>query len=182
MVVSKVSTLSLHNLCLLRRSGADGRHKEVLSQEGPLLLPPTDRRAAQIARVATRLVTALEEQDDHVLSGASWPPRDHSDTMAAIHDHESMFNRYSVHYQPSATAHSNFAPFRPASSNPLKGNNIDAGDWSIYLIDLVSCELNWSCGIPADTCSPSLTLLHYRARRSSSTPDLWTSCRPGTTR
>lgn len=148
---------------------ADRRHKEVLANEGPLILPPTDGRAAQIARVATRLVTALEEQDDHVLSGASWPPRDNSDAMAAIHDHESRFNRLTQHYEPTATAHSTFVPFRPASSNPLKGNNIDAGDWSIYLIDLVSGRVSAESATVADGSSPSLTHSLSRARRSSYT-------------
>lgn len=119
-------------------SPANVRHKEVLSHDGPLILPSTDLRSEQIARIATRLVTALEEQDDHVVCGAAWPPRE--DIMDEIYDHEDRMTRRrsrAIEYKPSATAHSNFVPFRPLSSNPLKGQNIKAADWNIYIVDLV---------------------------------------------
>ncbi|KLT42312.1 hypothetical protein CC85DRAFT_285716 [Cutaneotrichosporon oleaginosum] len=113
------------------------KHKEVLAHDGPLILPPDDLRSEQVARVATRLVTALEEQNDNVVCGAAWPPRE--DIMEAIYDHEDRMSRRRtrvIEVEPSAVAHSNFVPFRPLSSNPLKGENIKASDWDIYLIDL----------------------------------------------
>ncbi|BEI80257.1 hypothetical protein CcaverHIS002_0107860 [Cutaneotrichosporon cavernicola] len=113
------------------------KHKEVLAHDGPLVLSSDDPRSQQVVRVATRLVTALEEQNDNVVSGAAWPPRE--DIMDAIYDHEDRMSRRRprlIEVEPSAVAHSNFVPFRPLSSNPLKGDNIKASDWDIYIIDL----------------------------------------------
>lgn len=101
--------------------------------DGPLLLPPEDPRCEQIARVATRLVTALEEQDGHVIAGAAWPPR--QQLLRAIHEKEEREDRLD-RYKPSATAKSSYMPFRPESSNPLK--LLESADWKIYVFDLVS--------------------------------------------
>ncbi|TXT11138.1 hypothetical protein VHUM_01889 [Vanrija humicola] len=111
------------------------KHKEVLMHEGPLLLPPDDPRSQQVERVTARIITALEEQDKHVVSGASWPPReDFSRSMMS--EREERFGDYSgrlSRFEPSATAHSAYMPFRPATQNPLK--NMESADWNIYIID-----------------------------------------------
>ncbi|KAL1409942.1 hypothetical protein Q8F55_003941 [Vanrija albida] len=110
------------------------KHKEVLMHEGPLLLPPDDPRSRQVERVTARIITALEEQDKHVVSGAAWPPRE--DFAASMSEREERFGDYSgrlSRFEPSATAHSAYMPFRPQSQNPLK--NMESADWNIYIID-----------------------------------------------
>lgn len=84
----------------------------------------------------SRLVTALEEQDHHVICGATWPPRS-SDLGRVMSEREASEGRsIDERYKPSGTARSTFMPFRPATSNPLK--KLEAADWNLYLIDLVS--------------------------------------------
>ncbi|WWC91647.1 uncharacterized protein L201_006593 [Kwoniella dendrophila CBS 6074] len=120
------------------------KQQEVLRHDGPLILPPDDGRSQQVSRVTTKLVTALEEQDQHIIHGASWPPRSQElsrviserEAQAAIQlgiDPDQMQKRH-VNYKPSGTARSTFMPFRPATSNPLK--KLESADWNIYLIDL----------------------------------------------
>ncbi|KAL7418463.1 hypothetical protein Q5752_006921 [Cryptotrichosporon argae] len=110
------------------------KHKEVLQNDGPVLLPPSDPRSAQVARVTASLVTALEEQEHHVVCGAAWPPRS-SDLGRVISEREATRHGGRADaYHPSGTARSTFMPFRPASSNPLK--HLEAADWNLYVIDL----------------------------------------------
>ncbi|WOO79224.1 Metalloendopeptidase OMA1, mitochondrial [Vanrija pseudolonga] len=110
------------------------KHKEVLMHEGPLLLPPDDPRSRQVERVTARIITALEEQDKHIVSGAAWPPKE--DFARSMNEREERFGDYSgrmARFEPSATAHSAYMPFRPQSQNPLK--NMESADWNIYIID-----------------------------------------------
>jgi len=104
----------------------------VLLHDGPLLLPADDPRSIKAGRVATRLVSALEEQEQNIVSGAEWPPREYKTRFENGDD-----DRLSRYY-PSACAKSGLLPFRPASSNPLKDTNIENVDWNIYVIDMVS--------------------------------------------
>lgn len=139
----------------------------MLLHDGPLLLPPDDPRCKQVARVATRLITALEEQDGHVVYGASWPPRDQ--VIKAVHDREEREDRLD-RYKPSGTAKSSYMPFRPETHNPLK--QLEAADWNIYVFDLVSDEYPER----SLTCSPWSMHLLYRAKKSSYIPGCWTYC------
>lgn len=126
------------------------RHKEVLMHEGPLLLPPEDPRSRQVERVTARIITALEEQDKHIVSGAAWPPKE--DFARSMSEREERFGDYSgrlSRFEPSATAHSAYMPFRPESQNPLK--NMESADWNIYIIDHVG--LGWG---GADMPQPQL--------------------------
>jgi hypothetical protein len=85
----------------------------------------------------TRLVTALEEQDHTVVSGASWPPRASTDLARVISEREASEGRaLEERYKPSGVAQSTFMPFRPQSSNPLK--KLESADWNLYIVDLVS--------------------------------------------
>ncbi|WVQ84705.1 hypothetical protein IAT38_006861 [Cryptococcus sp. DSM 104549] len=104
------------------------KHNEVLHNDGPLILPAGDPRCQQVSRVMVRLVTALEEQDHHVVHGASWPPK--------IQELSRVMNEREAGrtYNPSGSAKSTFMPFRPATSNPLK--QLETADWNIYVIDL----------------------------------------------
>lgn len=131
----------------------------MLLHDGPLLLPPDDPRSIKAARVATRLVSALEEQEKSVVSGAEWPPREYK--SKCVDDDDDRLRRYT----PSAVALSSLMPFRPVSSNPLKDRNIENVDWNIYIIDMVSRyyttltashsrSMPWRS--PARTCSFSL--------------------------
>jgi hypothetical protein len=117
------------------------RHQEVLTNDGPLLLPPDDPRCQRVSRITARLITALEEQENHVVSGATWPPRsqelgrvlaERDAAMGLVHRGE---GEYRVRYQPSGTAKSTFMPWRPATSNPLK--KLESADWNLYVIDMV---------------------------------------------
>ena len=113
------------------------RHQEALKADGPVLLPPTDPRCQRISRIMTRLITALEEQDHTVVSGASWPPRGTGDLARVISEREASEGRdLEARYQPSGVAQSTFMPFRPVSSNPLK--KLESADWNLYVVDLVS--------------------------------------------
>lgn len=88
----------------------------------------------------TRLVTALEEQDHFVVSGASWPPRSKNDLGRLMSETEAREGReLEERYKPSGVAQSTFMPFRPETSNPLK--KLESADWNIYVIDLVSLPL-----------------------------------------
>ena len=92
----------------------------------------------------TRLVTALEEQDHTVVSGASWPPRVSADLARVISEREASEGReLEARYTPSGIAQSTFMPFRPVSSNPLK--KLESADWNLYVVDLVRF-LN-DCGV-----------------------------------
>jgi hypothetical protein len=85
----------------------------------------------------TRLVTALEEQDHTVVSGASWPPRASTDLARVTSEREASEGRdIEARYRPSAIAKSTFMPFRPETSNPLK--KLETADWNVYVVDLVS--------------------------------------------
>lgn len=120
----------------------------MLLHDGPLLLPPEDIRSVKVGRVVTRIVEALEEQEGNVVCGATWPPRE--DKKRASQEDDSRINRY----VPSATATSGFMPFRPMSSNPLKDQNIEAADWNIYVIDLVSNLSPTLCVAGTFVCHP----------------------------
>ncbi|WWC64647.1 uncharacterized protein I303_107258 [Kwoniella dejecticola CBS 10117] len=118
------------------------KQQEVLRNDGPLILSEDDERCKQVSRVTTKLVTALEEQDHHIIHGASWPPRS-QELSRVIAEREAQFGltptteetqRRHVHYKPSGTAHSTFMPFRPATSNPLK--KLESADWNLYVVDL----------------------------------------------
>ena len=87
-----------------------------------------------MSRVTSRLVTALEEQDHHVVYGASWPPRS-PDGNNVSSEREAAHARGTDKYQPSGTATSTFMPWRPATSNPLK--KLESADWNLYVVDLV---------------------------------------------
>lgn len=114
-----------------------GRHSEVLKADGPVLLPTTDPRSQKITKIMTRLVTALEEQDHTVVSGASWPPRHSNELGRVISEREASEGReLEERYHPSGVAKSTFMPFRPQTSNPLK--KLETADWNLYVIDLVS--------------------------------------------
>jgi hypothetical protein len=85
----------------------------------------------------TRLITALEEQDHTVVSGASWPPRGSGDLARVISEREASEGRdLEARYRPSGVAQSTFMPFRPVTSNPLK--KLESADWNLYVVDLVS--------------------------------------------
>ncbi|WWC71955.1 uncharacterized protein I206_105914 [Kwoniella pini CBS 10737] len=118
------------------------KQQDVLRNDGPLILSEEDERSKQVSRVATKLVTALEEQDHHIIHGASWPPRS-QELSRVMSEREAQFGlsptteviqKRHVHYKPSGTAHSTFMPFRPATSNPLK--KLESADWNLYVIDL----------------------------------------------
>lgn len=115
------------------------RHAELLKNDGHHLLPSTDPRSIRVARVTSRLITALEEQDNHVVSGASWPPRS-QELAKVIAEREAYFGPSGQaeleRYKPSGVAKSDFVPFRPQSSNPLK--RLESADWNLYVVDLVS--------------------------------------------
>jgi hypothetical protein len=123
----------------------------VLKNDGPLLLPPSDPRSQRVARVASRLVTALEEQDHHIVCGATWPPRS-QELGRVIAEREAMMvgggDYHNIQYHPSGTARSSFMPWRPATSNPLK--KLESADWNLYVIDLVSMD-HPKAMIPVDT-------------------------------
>lgn len=125
------------------------RQRDILKADGPLILGPEDPRSKRVATITTRLVTALEEQDHHVVSGASWPPR--SQELGRVIAERESYERerdehhhhyHGPHFKPSGTAKSTFMPFRPASSNPLK--QLEAADWNIYVVDSVSRRLHSS--------------------------------------
>lgn len=111
------------------------RHQDVLKHDGALLLPPEDPQSKRVARVTSRLVTALEEQQHHVVCDATWPPRS-SELGRVISEREAAYgDPHGERYKPSGVATSSFMPFRPVSSNPLK--KLETGDWNLYVIDLV---------------------------------------------
>ena len=108
----------------------------MLKNDGALLLPPEDEQSRRVERVASRLVTALEEQQQHVVCDAAGAPRS-SDLSRVISEREASVGRHlEERFKPSGVAHSSFMPFRPATSNPLK--KLEAADWNLYVIDLVS--------------------------------------------
>jgi hypothetical protein len=90
----------------------------------------------------TRLVTALEAQDNLVVSGATWPPRNSINDLGRVMSEREASEGKSLNerFVPSGTAKSNFMPFRPVSSNPLK--TLESADWNLYLIDMVSCVIS----------------------------------------
>jgi len=128
---------STHLLFDQAQEAANIRHQEALKADGPVLLPPSDPRCQRISRIMTRLITALEEQDHTVVSGASWPPRGSGDLARVISEREASEGRdLEARYQPSGVAQSTFMPFRPVTSNPLK--KLESADWNLYVVDLVS--------------------------------------------
>ena len=110
------------------------RHREVLNNDGALFLPPDDPRSERVVAVASRLITALEEQDHHMVCDATWPPKS-QDLARVIAEREALEGRGSRSTQPSGVAKSSFMTWRPATSNPLK--HIESGDWNLYVIDMV---------------------------------------------
>nr|XP_031860461.1 uncharacterized protein CI109_004072 [Kwoniella shandongensis]KAA5527533.1 hypothetical protein CI109_004072 [Kwoniella shandongensis] len=123
------------------------KHQEVLRNDGLLLLPSTDPRSLQVSRVMTRLITALDEQDRHFVSGASWPPKQPQNLSRVISERELLQAQgmgklgSEVSFEPSGKAKSTVSmPFRPASSNPLKRLELETADWNLYVID--SPQLN----------------------------------------
>ncbi|EIW72227.1 hypothetical protein TREMEDRAFT_25120 [Tremella mesenterica DSM 1558] len=104
------------------------KHTEVLNSDGRFLLSPADPQSKRVSRITSRLVTALEEQDHHVVCGATWPPR--SQELARVINERDQEKKY----EPSGTAHSSFMPWRPDTSNPLK--RLESADWNVYLVDL----------------------------------------------
>lgn len=115
------------------------RHLDVLRNDGPLLLPPSSEYSQRVARVTSRLVTALEETESHVVHGAAWPPRSQELGRVMSEREASEGRNLEDRYKPSGVADSNFMPFRPASSNPLK--KLEGADWNLYVIDMVSIVL-----------------------------------------
>lgn len=111
------------------------RHQDVLIADGPLILPPDDPQSRKVHRVTCRLVTALEEQDHHVISGASWPPRSQELGRVISEREAALSGGREIAYQPSGVAKSSFMPWRPVSSNPLK--KLESADWNLYVVDLV---------------------------------------------
>ena len=117
------------------------RFDEVLTHDGPLLLTSDDPRTQRVSRVCSRLIHALEEEDQTVIHGASWPPRDRvSELSKVIAERERGGGRAGPRYEPSAKASSAMMPFRPESTNPLKV--LEGGDWSLYVVDLVSRDVS----------------------------------------
>lgn len=104
---------------------------ECLQQDGPLLLTSDDPRVTRVARVTSRLITALECQEQHMVHGASWPPRVQRGELGRVIAEREKAGKG---YQPSAVAKSGFMPFRPESGNPLKV--LEDGDWNLYVVDL----------------------------------------------
>ena len=111
------------------------RHNELLHADGRLLLPPDDPRSQRVARVTSHLVTALEEQDHHVVCGATWPPRSQELARVMAEREDGMKRGGGENWKPSGTAKSTFMPWRPESGNPLK--QLESGDWNLYVVDLV---------------------------------------------
>ena len=117
------------------RELTDTRHEEVLKNDGEFLLPPEDPRSQRVARVTSRLVTALEEQQNHVVCDATWRPRS-SELSRVMSEREASQGRgIEYRYKPSGVAKSSFIPFRPATSNPMK--TYESADWNLYVIDMV---------------------------------------------
>jgi hypothetical protein len=80
------------------------RHQEVHKSDGPLLLPSADSRSLTVARVMSRLVTALEEQDHTMISGAAWPPRSHDLGRVMSEREAGEGRRLGDRYKPSGVA------------------------------------------------------------------------------
>ena len=121
------------------------RQREVLKADGPLILPPTDDRSQRVTLVASRLITALEEQEGHIICGAAGSLSAHpeGDPGALVSEREVWeAKNLEERYKPSGVATSSYMPFRPQSSNPLKV--LESADWKMYVIDLVSPSLGRS--------------------------------------
>lgn len=115
----------------------ESRQKEILRNDGHKLLPPNDPRSRQVARVTTRLITALEEEDRHIVYGANWPPKS-QELSRLISERESLIGEEGRYYPPSGTAKSTYVPYRPPTRNPLK--QFESPDWRVYVIDSVSSK------------------------------------------
>ncbi|OXG29388.1 metalloendopeptidase [Cryptococcus neoformans A2-102-5] len=113
------------------------KQKEILRNDGHKLLPPNDPRSRQVARVTTRLITALEEEDRHIVYGANWPPKS-QELSRLISERESLIGEEGRYYPPSGTAKSTYVPYRPPTRNPLK--QFESPDWRVYVIN--SPEVN----------------------------------------
>lgn len=113
----------------------ESRQKEILHNDGHKLLPPDDPRSRQVARVTTRLITALEEGDRHIVYGANWPPKS-QELSRVISEREALIGGEDRYYPPSGTAKSTYVPYRPPTRNPLK--QFESPDWRLYVIDSVS--------------------------------------------
>ncbi|ODN99000.1 hypothetical protein I350_07152 [Cryptococcus amylolentus CBS 6273] len=114
------------------------KQKDILKQDGPNLLPPSDPRSQKVSRITARLITALEEQDRHIVCGANWPPAS-QELSRVMSQREAMLSGGAEGgggdrwYEPSGTAKSGYLPYRPESRNPLK--KVESGDWRLYVID-----------------------------------------------
>jgi hypothetical protein len=107
-----------------------------LRSDGHLLLGASDPASRRVVRITSRLITALEEQDNHVVCGAAWPPRTPRDLGRVMSERDASEGRdVEGRFQPSGVATSSYIPFRPISSNPLK--KLESGDWNLYVIDSV---------------------------------------------
>ncbi|KAJ9114727.1 hypothetical protein QFC22_005603 [Naganishia vaughanmartiniae] len=105
---------------------------EVMQNEGESILPPSDPRVKRVARVASALITALEEEDKTLIYGATWPPSTHSrvnELTKVMHERE----RGGKYYPPSAIAKNSFVPFRHDAGDPLM--DLDREDWNIYVVE-----------------------------------------------
>jgi hypothetical protein len=128
--------------------------------------------------VISRLVTALEQQEQQLIHGASWPPRHHTGEVNRLQEEKEKERRHG--FEPSATAASNFLPFKPGTSNPLKV--LEGGDWNVWVVDQVrltmrrAAHLLWFAKIRC----PSISAQDQRVRITVQGHFrlLWT-CRPG---
>lgn len=117
------------------------RFDEVLAEDGSSLLPSSDPRTQRVTRVATRLVAALEDEQNQsgdersggvgrkfVHSAESWPPTESRDELArAIAGREKGGGREAKEPEPSATT-TGAGPFQTG----------DVGEWKIWVIGEVS--------------------------------------------
>ncbi len=141
------------------------RFDECLQQDGPLLLTSDDPRVTRVARVTSRLITALECQEQHMVHGASWPPRVQRGELGRVIAEREKAGKG---YQPSAVAKSGFMPFRPESGNPLKV--LEDGDWNLYVVDLVSGGDGWMDGILGEEKKNKKRKKKEKEEKSQKTP------------
>ncbi|WVQ74175.1 hypothetical protein IAR50_003769 [Cryptococcus sp. DSM 104548] len=109
------------------------KQKDILRQDGPNLLPPSDPRSQQVSRITARLITGLEEKDRHMVCGANWPPASQELSRVMSQREAMMGEGGDMWYEPSGTAQGGYLPYRPESRNPLK--KVERGDWRLYVID-----------------------------------------------
>lgn len=138
MVYQEVSLETRETAWALRpltvRDSESSRFDELLSRDGPYLLGKDDPRTKRVTRVAARIVQALEGEEDDMVYGAVWPPRDRDFELSRVMAERA---RGGGKYESSSkVGHGAVVDFRPDDASPLKG--LEGGDWNIYVIDLVS--------------------------------------------